>query len=147
MLTTAMRLRLLAVLLTIPLTASGIAGVLLHVCQSMGGVVVGDCDCVTQTEAAPSGHEGCEEHAAAPAPAKWQGQPCCEVELANADRWVAAQKVTSERIAEASLHVCPPAEGELRALTRARASVLLRERGPPNAHGPPIYLRHCSLLN
>jgi hypothetical protein len=38
-----MRKQLLALMISVPLVASGAAGVVLHVCQSMGGVVVGDC--------------------------------------------------------------------------------------------------------
>jgi hypothetical protein len=113
----------------------------------MGGLVVGDCDCQSQSETTPSGHEGCEEHAAPPVQAKLETQPCCTVELTETNRWVAAQQVPSDRISDATVAFLAVAGGDVEVSRRDCDLGLFRERGPPNTHGPPIFIRNCSLLN
>jgi hypothetical protein len=86
---------LLAPFLSIPLVASGAAGVVLHVCQSMGGAVVGDCDCEK-----PVQHGAHADHGEG---AKLQAQPCCTVELSSTSELLATQEASVPQIDEALL--------------------------------------------
>jgi len=114
---------LLAILLSIPLAFAGAAGVFLHVCHSMGGVVVAGCDCEKQ-----DGHEadaGHGDHAARHAPVQLGPVQVDEAQLAVVGL-VGFSLVTSRQTCDLGLY---------------------RERGPPNVHGPPIFIRNCSFLN
>jgi hypothetical protein len=142
-----MRRRLFAVLFAIPLVASGAAGVVLHVCHSMGGEVVGGCACETQAEHAHAGRSDDGHHAAHEPRAKLQTQPCCSVELSSGGQLLATQEVTWQQVEDAPL---VPLTSPVIAVAAARAVCdpgLLRQRAAPNIHGPPIFLRHCSFLN
>jgi len=143
-----MRGRLLALLLSIPLVASGAAGVVLHVCQSMGGVVVGDCDCNRQADAGTHAHHG--EHAqdgADQTDAKLQAQPCCTFELSSTSELVATQEASAPQVDDASVALVSLTDGSIIASRHVCDLGLLRERAPPNIHGPPLFIRNCSFLN
>jgi len=143
-----MRRRLLALLFSISLVASGTAGVLLHVCQSMGGVVVGDCGCDEPAEHAAHAHHGeGATHAAHATGAKLQAQPCCTVELSNAGELLATQEASAPRVDDASIALVAPSDGNFLASRRVCDLGLFRERAPPNIHGPPLFIRNCSFLN
>jgi len=143
-----MRTQLLALLISVPLVASGAAGVVLHVCQSMGGVVVADCDCEKRVgHGAHADHDEGSKHAAHEAGAKLQAQPCCTVELSSTSELVATQKAPTPQIDDASLAVLPPTDSARIASRNVCDLGLLRERAPPNVHGPPIFIRNCSFLN
>ena len=134
-----MRKQLLALVISVPLVASGAAGVVLHVCQAMGGVVVGDCGCEKRA------HHG--EHADHGEGAKLHKQPCCTVELSNAGELVATQELSRQLIDEATVALVGPAASAVTASREVCDLGLFRERAPPNIHGPPIFIRHCSFLN
>ena len=140
-----MRRRLLALVLSIPLIASGAAGVMLHVCHSMGGVLVGDCGC--ETQAHHGSHAGHAEHAAKDAPAQLRAQPCCTKELSNASQLLATQEVSWQQVDEASVALVGPSYISVASSRELCELGLLRERAPPNIHGPPIFIRNCSFLN
>jgi len=143
-----MRRQLLALLLSIPLAASGVAGVVLHVCQSMGGVVVGNCDCEKLAHHGDHADHGKgASHAAHKAETKLQPQPCCTVELSNTSQLVATQEVLTPRVDEASFAVVASTDGSIATSRQVCDSGLFRERAPPNIHGPPIFVRNCSFLN
>ena len=143
-----MRRRLLALLLSIPLAATGAAGVALHVCQSMGGAALGDCDCEKQ-----SGHAAHTEHAEHGAHAhhasgpKLEGQPCCSIELTEASRVVATHEASMLRVEDAPIAFVGLTNTPALQSRFACDLGLLRERAPPNIHGPPLFVRHCSFLN
>ena len=54
-----MATRFLALLFSGLIAASGGAGIVLHVCQSMGGIVRGGCDCEAETHHAAHDAEAC----------------------------------------------------------------------------------------
>ncbi len=140
-----MQRRLFALLLSIPLAATGFAGMALHVCQSMGGIAVGDCDCEKQ-----SGHEAHAEHGAhahhAPG-SKLEQQPCCTVELTEASHVVATHEASALRVDDAPV-VFLGLTGSMAPKSRiACDQSLLRERAPPDVHDPPLFVRNCSFLN
>jgi hypothetical protein len=135
----SMRKQLLALLVSVPLVASGAAGVVLHVCQSMGGVVVGDCGCEKRR------HHGA--HADHGEGAKLQTQPCCTVELSSSSQLVATQEVSRQQIDEATVALVGPTATAVMASREDCDLGLFRERAPPNIHGPPIFIRNCSFLN
>lgn len=143
-----MQRRFLAVLMSIPLAASGAAGVALHVCQSMGGMVTAKCDCETQDR-----HEGHGDHAhQAPhakhrAPVRLEPQPCCTVELSSPSGPMATNEATSPRVFDPAVAFVGLASAELPACRLSDGVDVFRERAPPNIHGPPIFVRHCSFLN
>jgi len=134
-----MRKQLLALLISVPLVASGAAGVVLHVCQSMGGVVVGDCGCEKRA------HHG--NHADHGEGSKLQTQPCCTVELSNAGQILATQEVSWQQIDEATVALVDRTNSSITASREVCDLGLFRERAPPNVHGPPIFIRNCSFLN
>jgi hypothetical protein len=139
-----MRRRLLALVLSIPLVASGAAGVMLHVCHSMGGLVVGDCNCEKQAQHGDhAGHRAAAHKAAS----KLQKQPCCTVELSSTSQLVATQEVSWQQVDEATVALVGATDGGIASSRLACDPALLRERAPPNIHGPPIFIRHCSFLN
>jgi len=105
-------------MLSIPLVASGAAGVALHVCDAMGGVLVGD----------------------------WT-QPCCTVKLSSASQLVATQEVSSQQVDEAAVAVVASAGASVASSRELCDPGLVRERAPPNVHGPPLFIRNCSFLN
>jgi len=143
-----MRRRLLALFLSIPLVASGAAGVVLHLCQSMGGVVVGDCDCQNRADhGAHADHGEGAKHAAHEAGAKLQAQPCCTVELSSTSELLATQEASVPQIDEASVALVGPTDATVMASRNVCELDLFRERAPPNVHGPPIFIRNCSFLN
>ncbi len=138
---TVMANRALAVILAIPLSVVGAAGVALHLCQSMGGAVVGGCDCERS-----EGHEAHGEHAQPGALHALQAQPCCTIEFTEVDSFVGA----TER-SEALLHPAPVSIAGFAHVfawsSRLDSSHgLLRERAPPEPHGPPLFLQHCVFL-
>ena len=135
-----MRRSLFALLVSIPLAASGVAGVVFHVCHSMGGVVVGTCGC-----GAGAQHSG--DHVAQEVPAELQAQPCCTFELSNLSQSVAAQERSSQQVNEASFGLVGRSDISVVASLQACDLALLRERAPPSVHGPPIFVRNCSFLN
>lgn len=137
--------RLLALLFSVPLAASGVAGVALHVCQAMGGIAEGNCDCETQAAHADHGDHASHPHHA-PAP-KLEGHPCCSVTLTEASAAVATHEAPTIRVDDAPV-VLVGVSGSSTARSRLACNFgLLRERAPPNVHGPPLFIRHCSLLN
>jgi len=145
-----MRRRLLALLLSIPLVASGAAGVVLHICHSMGGVVVGDCDCEKQAHHGDhADHHDAAAHAAHKAATKLQTQPCCTIELSNASQLVATQEVSWQQVEEATVAfaLVHATDNSIAASRLACDRGLFRERAPPNIHGPPLFVRNCSFLN
>ena len=143
-----MRRRLLALLLSVPLVASGAAGVVLHVCQSMGGVVVGDCDCEKQADhGAHADHSESAKHAAHEARHKLQAPPCCTVERSNAGELLATNEASAPQVDEASVALVGVADGSIITSRHVCELGLFRERAPPNVHGPPIFVRNCSFLN
>jgi hypothetical protein len=136
--------RALAVILAIPLSVVGAAGVALHLCQSMGGAMIGGCDCERSDGHEAHGEHG--DHAQSGARQALQAQPCCTVEFAEVDAFVGA----SER-SEALLHPAPVSiAGFAHVLawsSRLDSSHgLLRERAPPEPRGPALFLRHCVFL-
>ncbi len=135
-----MRRSLFALLVSIPLAASGMAGVVFHVCHSMGGVAVGTCGCGT------GAHQG-GDHAVQEAPAELQAQPCCTFELSNLSQSVAAQERSSQQVNEASVGLVRRSDISVVASLQACDLGLLGERAPPSVHGPPIFVRNCSFLN
>ena len=140
-----MRRRLFALVLSIPLIASGAAGVMLHVCHSMGGVLVGNCGC--ETQAHHGSHAGHAEHAAKDTPAQLRAQPCCTKELSNASQLLATQKVSWQQVDEASVALVDQSYVGLASSRELCELGLFRERAPPSVHGPPIFIRNCSFLN
>jgi hypothetical protein len=143
-----MRRRLLALLLSLPLVASGAAGVVLHVCQSMGGLVVGDCNCEKQADhGAHADHDAGDKHAAHHADTKLQAQPCCTVELSNTGELLATNEASEPQVDEASVALVSAADGSIITSRHVCDQGLFRERAPPNIHGPPIFVRNCSFLN
>jgi len=140
-----MRRRLLALLLSLPLAASGAAGVVLHVCHSMGGVVVAGCDCETQAD--HGGHAGHGDQATHRATIKLEAQPCCTVELSGASQLVATQAASSLQVDEAPVVLVGLADNGFHGSRQVCDPGLDRERAPPNIHGPPIFIRNCSFLN
>ena len=142
-----MRRRLFAILFTIPLVASGAAGVVLHVCHAMGGVVVGGCGCETQPEHAHAGHSDGAHHTAHERGAKLQTQPCCSVELSSGSQLLATQEATWQQVEDAAVALVSPPAPMVAAARQVCDPGLLRQRAPPNIHGPPIFIRHCSFLN
>jgi hypothetical protein len=137
--------RLLALVFSIPLAASGVAGVVLHVCQSMGGVVVGDCDC--EKQAHHESHADHGAHAKDEAAHQLKTQPCCTVELSSASQLVATQEASSPRVDKASVALVALTNGGMATWRQVCDLGLFRERAPPNIHGPPIFVRNCSFLN
>ena len=142
-----MRRRLFAILFAIPLVASGAAGVVLHVCDAMGGVVVGGCGCETEPEHAHAGHSDGAHHAAHEQGAKLRTQPCCSVELSSGSQLLATQEVTWRQVEDAAVALASPPATMVAAARQVCDPDLLRQRAPPNIHGPPIFIRHCSFLN
>ena len=140
-----MRTRLLALFLSIPLAAAGVAGVALHVCQSMGGVAVGDCDCERQSAHAAHGEHGAHAHHV-PGP-KLEGKPCCSVELTEASAVVATHEASTLRVDDAPVAFVGLTGSVVPSSRLACDPALLRERAPPNVHGPPLFVRNCSFLN
>lgn len=136
---------LLAILLSIPLAFAGAAGVFLHVCHSMGGVVVAGCDCEKQD--GHEAHAGHGDHAARHAPVQLKTQPCCTMELSNASQPIATQEAGPVQVDEAQLAVVGLVGFSLVTSRQTCDLGLYRERGPPNVHGPPIFIRNCSFLN
>jgi hypothetical protein len=132
-------------LLATPLTVSGAASVALHVCQSMGGVAVGGCDCDEQVDHGNHDDHGAHGHAGRFA--KLEAQPCCTVELSDSSPLVATHEASASYAGDAGFafvgfgHQPVP-----RSMLRC-GSELLRERAPPEANGPPLFIRHCSFLN
>ena len=140
-----MRRRIFALVLSIPLVASGAAGVMLHVCHSMGGVVVADCGCETQAQQqGHEGHEGDTERAAKNA--QLRTQPCCSVELSDASQLVATQELSWQKVDEATVALVGPTYASVAASRETCEVRLFRERAPPSVHGPPIFIRNCSFL-
>lgn len=142
-----MQRRLLAVLLSIPLAAMGATGAVLHVCQSMGGIAGGGCDCEKQAH-----HQSHEEHGhhaahAAPSTPKLEAQPCCTVDTSDATGFAANHEALSSQIDDATFVVAALARAAVPSSRFVCDVDLLRERAPPNIHGPPLFIRHCSLLN
>ena len=143
-----MRRRLLALMLSIPLAASGVAGVVFHVCHSMGGVIVGNCDCEKQArhgEHADNGHGA--NHAAHGTQTKLQTQPCCTVELSDTSQLFATQEVSSPQVDKAAVAIVGATDSDVAKSREVCDPGLFRERSPPNVHGPPIFIRNCSFLN
>ena len=137
--------RLLALLFSVPLAASGVAGVALHVCQAMGGIAAGDCDCESQT--AHAGHGEHAEHAhQAPGP-KLEGHPCCSVTLTEASPAVATHEASTVRIDDAPVAFVGLSESSTLKSRLACDIGPVRERAPPNTYGPSLFVRHCSFLN
>lgn len=142
-----MRNRLFALMFAIPLVASGAAGVALHVCHMMGGVVVGGCECDTMASHAHADHGDTAHQATHHGGTKLQTQPCCTVELSSGSQLLATQEAAWQQVEDAQAAFVVPTAS---AVTNARQgcdAALLRERAPPNIHGPPIFVRHCSFLN
>jgi hypothetical protein len=137
--------RLLALLFSVPLAASGVAGVALHICQSMGGIAAGDCDCEMQTAHAGHGQHATHRHQV-PGP-KLQGHPCCTVTLTEASPAVATHEASTVRVDDAPVAFIGLRESSQPKSRLACNLDLLRERAPPNIHGPPLFVRHCSFLN
>jgi hypothetical protein len=111
-------------------------------------VVVGDCGCDKQ--ARHDGHAGHGEVATQPsheAETKLRTQPCCTVELANASQLVATQEVSWQHVDEATVALVDRTSNSIAASREICDVGLLRERAPPNVHGPPIFVRNCSFLN
>jgi len=131
--------------LSIPLVASGAAGMALHVCEAMGGVLVGDCGC--ETRAGHRSHAGHAGHAAKDAPIQLRAQPCCTVELSGASQLVATQEVSWQQVGEAAVAVVASTGHGVASSRQLCDPGLVRERAPPNVHGPPLFIRHCSFLN
>ena len=133
-----MRRRLFALLLTIPLVASGAVEVVSHVCDSMGRVAVADCCCSHAGDAARDGHH---------APIQLQTQPCCTVELSGTDQLITTQGASSLQVDEATFAFVGLTNTGLTASRQVCDFGPYRERGPPNVHAPPIFVRNCSFLN
>lgn len=143
-----MRRRFLAVLMSIPLAVSGAAGVALHVCQAMGGVATAGCDCEKQDRNEDHGeHAHHAAHAKHRAPVQVEPQPCCTVELSSPSTPMATNEATSPRVFDAAVAFVGLAGTELPVFRLADGVDVFRERAPPNIHGPPIFVRHCSFLN
>jgi len=143
-----MRKQLLALMISVPLVASGAAGTFLHVCQSMGGVVVGDCGCDTQaSHGGHAGHGDVADHASHETGARLGTQPCCTVELSQPSQLVATQEVSRQHVDHASVALVDRASDRIAASREICDVGLLRRRAPPNLHGPPIFVRNCSFLN
>ena len=142
-----MQRRLLAVLLSIPLAAAGATGAVLHVCQSMGGVAGHGCDC--EKDAVHQGHAEHDHHVAHahPSHAKLESQPCCTVEISDAAALVATHESVEPEVDHAGFAFVALAGSSIPALRVTCDSTLLRERAPPKAHGPPLFVRHCAFLN
>ena len=137
--------RVLALLMSIPLLASSAAGVALHVCQSMGGVAVGDCECEGKPE--QEGHDHHQGLTNRVASDQLKAQPCCTVELTDPARLLATKEAPSVRIDDAAIAFvgvggAVPLPGRL-----AGQLSTLRVRAPPDVHGPPIFVRNRSFLN
>jgi hypothetical protein len=114
----------------------------------MGGVVVGDCDCEKQTHHGDHADHGeGATHAAHKAETRLQTQPCCTVEFSNTSQLVATQEASSPRVDEAAVALVAPTDGSIATSRRVCDLGLFRERGPPNIHGPPSFVRNGSFLN
>jgi hypothetical protein len=137
--------RLLALLFSVPLLASGVAGVALHVCHSMGGIASGECDCEKQATHAHHGEHGAHGHHI-PGP-KLQSQPCCSITLTEASPVLAIQEASTLQVDDAAFAITGLCESWAPASRLASNFGLLRERAPPSDHGPPLFVRHCSFLN
>ena len=81
-----MSTRALALLLAVPLTLVGAAGVALHLCQSMGGMVVGACDC--ERSAGHDAHGEHQAHAQHRVRQALEAQPCCAIEFSEVEAFV-----------------------------------------------------------
>ena len=138
--------RLLALFCTVLLAASGLAGVALHVCQSMGGVAVGDCDCEKQASHEDHASHGAH-HAHGQGEHRLDAQPCCSVELTEASPAVATFEASTLRVDDAPIAFVGLTGPVAPSSRLACDPALLRERAPPNVHGPPIFVRNCSFLN
>jgi hypothetical protein len=140
--------RFLAVLMSVPLAVSGAAGVALHVCQAMGGVVTAACDCESQDRHESHGEQGQHaDHAEDRAPLRLEPQPCCTVEVWAPSAPMATNEATSPRVFDAAVAFIGWTDTVLPSFRAADGVDLLRERAPPNIHGPPLFVRNCSFLN
>ncbi len=137
--------RLLALVFSVPLLASGVAGVALHVCQSMGGIAAGDCDCAKQATHAHNGEHVAHAHHA-PGP-KVESQACCSTTLTEASLVVATHEASTLRVDKAPVAITSLCKAHAPISRLASGSALLRERAPPTHHGPPLFIRHCAFLN
>ncbi|MDH3728487.1 MAG: hypothetical protein OER77_13240 [Myxococcales bacterium] len=113
-------------------TASGLGGAALHLCQ-MEGAVRSTCSC----------HQS--EHEQPPIQLK-PVDACCDALLPQGEQ---PPVLTTHDISiESSLmFAAVVASPELSAATRGSSCVLPHVRGPPPEHGPPLFIQHCSFLN
>lgn len=145
MITVVMPKRPLALLFSVFLAASGTSGMALHVCQSMGGVSLGDCDCDRESEHAGHGDHADHVHHA-PGP-KLEQRSCCSVELTDAESVLATHKASTPRVDDAPVAIVGLGLSSAPTSRLGCDPGLFRERAPPSTHGPPLFIRHCSFLN
>lgn len=142
-----MEKRLLAGLLSLVVAATGVTGVVLHVCESMGGIAPAGCDCGSRrASSSEHSHEGHHAQPSQHAP-KLRAQPCCRVETSDARVTLATFEATSTKVPDASFAYFALASPSAAMFRICPDAQLVRQRAPPNIHGPPAFIRHCALLN
>ena len=139
--------RLLALALSIPLAAAGATSVVLHVCQAMGD----GCECEQESHAESDahgdhGHGHAHGHAAASL-SRLEPQPCCSVEVSERATTLATYKTLSIEVEQRVSTFIALAPTRVPSSRIECPLDLLRERAPPAERGPPLFIRHCSLLN
>lgn len=140
--------RFFALLFSVFLAASGATGVVLHVCQSMGSVAVGGCDCeMPQEHASHSSHGSHGTHAAHDAAHKLEAQPCCTIEMVDALPLLGTHEASTLQVDDAMVAVAGSRDAIVARSRIVCDLALLRERAPPSVHGPPLFIRNCSFLN
>ena len=142
-----MQRRFLAVLLSVALTAVGASGAFVHVCQAMGSVARGSCDCEPSADHEPHAeHAHHAAHRSLSTP-KLRAQPCCSIQASDGPGPVATNEVGSPEVEDAMFVLAGQATASVLRDQFSCGVDLLRERAPPFIDGPPRFIRHCSLLN
>jgi hypothetical protein len=115
----------------------------------MGNVGGDGCECEQESHADADAH-GDHGHAhahAATSLSKLEPQPCCSVEVSERATALATYETLSIEVEQpASTFVALPAARVPSSRDECPRD-LLRERAPPAERGPPLFIRHCSLLN
>jgi hypothetical protein len=146
---TGMRRQLLSILIAAALVGPSAAGMLVHICHSMGGIVVGDCDCEKMHHRANESvdHQGHATKSAEPSFARLRAGRCCNLGGALVEPQHVGPQPSDARMELAKLATVFVPPEVPRVFGVACDGSLGRERGPPLRDGPPIYKRNCAFLN